>query len=626
MAFRLCAFHTDDTVYSRHADDFEKSARLVGVNNITILKVPKVNKWVSACALKPIFIHRWLTESALDVLYVDVDARFERYPQLFNHFTQDLGVHFKDGRELLSGTLYFKNCAQVRELVYQWAIRQIENPQKWDQVVLQEILPVFLENGLRVAQLPPSYCLIFDLMAHHGPAVIRHLQASRSHPDKIEARTHQQSNDNLNNADQSLRMALLSELGKDCRDDKIIASVKRHHIQTRFYISNTQDLIQRELIQGRFFEEKELCELLPNMPSGARVLDVGSNIGNHALFLVCCGGASLVHCYEPTPGTANLLERNFVLNRIDTSRYSIRMMGIGAVKGMAEVCTPNEANIGANFLKKGDGGSIPVDSLDNLYAEGEVFDVLKVDVEGMEIEVLNGAEAVIGRSRPTILIEVANANKADFLAWVFKAGYKVHRVFELVHASNYLLLPEKPRAGFFAKGAAELMPFAPRVPLALGQHPIGWSMSAFLRALLQGKQCVELVSVELGRETFEDLLTGNAIEDAAPLEDFCRDKADLVIVLNSILSSLSDATLVAILDRLSRCAHKILLVDIMDARWQNTYSSTCHMRDPERYVILAGSVGYGLLRYKKLPHKAGYLQHHQLDARVTVLEFEKLRA
>jgi FkbM family methyltransferase len=416
----------------------------------------------------------------------------------------------------------------------------------------------------------------------------------------------------------------MDDFRKSDRENKIVALVKRKHVETRFHISNSLDLIQRELMHGRFFEEQELGELLPNIPAGARVLDVGSNIGNHALFFVCCGGASLVHCYEPTQGTADLLEKNFALNGINTSRYSVRRIGIGASKCTAEVCAPNEANIGANFLKKREGGNVAVDSLDNLYTKGEIFDLLKVDVEGMEIEVLDGAKALLERSRPTVLIEVANANKADFLAWIFEAGYKVHRAFELVNASNYLLLPERPRANFFANGAAELMPFEPRVPLALGQHPIGWSMSDFLTTLLHGRECLEIGSIETRSETLRCKFNGTAVELTDTLEEFCRAKTDLVVVLNSILGSLDDVALEIVLRRLSVCARRILLVDIMDGRWQNTYSTAYHVRDCERYIVLAASVGYGLLRYKKLPHKAGYLQHYQLDARMTVLEFERV--
>lgn len=184
MSFTVCAFYTDDELYRSHAEEFKLSLAEVGIGDFHIKKIPPIERWVEACAIKPQFILDTLRACEDNVLYVDIDARFRSFPTLFNDFPHDLGAHMRDGHELLSGTLFFRNCDNVKKLVRLWLKNQRRNPDSWDQHVLQNTINENPELNLNLANLPPAYCQIFDSMAHHGTAVIEHLQASRQHPDK----------------------------------------------------------------------------------------------------------------------------------------------------------------------------------------------------------------------------------------------------------------------------------------------------------------------------------------------------------------------------------------------------------------------------------------------------------
>lgn len=115
-----------------------------------------------------------------NILYVDADARIRQYPKLFDDFDGDIGVHYRRGRELLSGTIFLRNNERVRMLVNFWQGEQMLRPETWDQKTLDYVIQARAENlGVKVVDLPPSYTQIFDSMAHHGAPVIEHMQASR---------------------------------------------------------------------------------------------------------------------------------------------------------------------------------------------------------------------------------------------------------------------------------------------------------------------------------------------------------------------------------------------------------------------------------------------------------------
>ena len=122
------------------------------------------------------------------VVYVDADAVIRSYPALFDELNCDIAVHHYDNKkrgfkELLSGTVYFGATPKARELVESWVQVNKEFPDQWDQKNLA--IAIERAKNLNVAELPASYCLIFDLMKDQGPAVIERFQASRRFKGQI---------------------------------------------------------------------------------------------------------------------------------------------------------------------------------------------------------------------------------------------------------------------------------------------------------------------------------------------------------------------------------------------------------------------------------------------------------
>lgn len=177
----LVSFYTPDPLYVQHAEGLAESCRRFKVP-YEIDQVAPAGSWPKNVKMKAAFILRKLVEHpGTNIVWVDADARVRQYPALFDTLDADVAAHWKDGQQLLAGTMYFKNSTDVGcKLLVQW----MEEMRKPRYVLFgeQRSLDAILDRQLgrwRVVDLPAPYTLIFDSMRHLGPPVIEHLQASR---------------------------------------------------------------------------------------------------------------------------------------------------------------------------------------------------------------------------------------------------------------------------------------------------------------------------------------------------------------------------------------------------------------------------------------------------------------
>ncbi len=211
-----------------------------------------------------------------------------------------------------------------------------------------------------------------------------------------------------------------------------------------FCLNMQRDPIQNALRQGVFFEAEELAALAPLIPQGACVLDVGANIGNHALFFATRMAAAKVVVFEPNSLALAPLVANVLVNRL-SHVIDITHLGIGLSDrdaggfGMKR----HDRNLGATKMKPGQG-DLRVLRGDDICADLSP-DLIKIDVEGMEMAVLRGLSATIARAKPVILIEVDDTNAPQFADWCRDAGYvTLRRDRHGPHNVNHLIRFGKP--------------------------------------------------------------------------------------------------------------------------------------------------------------------------------------
>lgn len=183
------AFYTIDTPYEEEAKKLEASLREFSLP-YEIEAIPTLGSWQENTKYKAIFIQNMLFKhTGRAVVYLDCDAVIRERPTLFDNIDCDIAVHYYESknrpdRELLSGTLYVAPTENARRLIELWRYVNQEYPSRWEQKNLSIALKFMPE--IKIYELPPTYCLIFDLMKDRGRPVIEHFQASRRYKDLID--------------------------------------------------------------------------------------------------------------------------------------------------------------------------------------------------------------------------------------------------------------------------------------------------------------------------------------------------------------------------------------------------------------------------------------------------------
>jgi FkbM family methyltransferase len=220
-------------------------------------------------------------------------------------------------------------------------------------------------------------------------------------------------------------------------------------------------------------ELHHLYEALVRSPSPPRVFfDVGASYGLHSLRLLAHGAR--VVSFEPNPEC-----HGFFLGCCRANGLSPEIVpaAVGAEPGTATLAAPVgrsylgsivpgvDARWGAEVTRS----TVPVVSLDGFAAgRGLTPDLVKIDVEGGELDVLRGARRVLASARPAVILESwpEPRQRHELLDLLAALGYSVHEVtlagpgpalarerFLGCRRTNFVAQPSRP-PGVLAEAAA----------------------------------------------------------------------------------------------------------------------------------------------------------------------------
>jgi FkbM family methyltransferase len=191
--------------------------------------------------------------------------------------------------------------------------------------------------------------------------------------------------------------------------------------------------------------------------AGDFVVEVGANLGAHTVPLArLVGPAGRVFAFEPQRVLFQTLCGNLALNSITNT--VARHEAVGTAAGSLAVPSldySHPANYGAVALGEEAGWAtrgvptepVPVVTLDSLALPR--CKLLKIDVEGMEAEVLLGGRETVARCRPLLYVENDRPDKSERLvSFVRSLGYTLYwHTPPLFHPDNFAKNPENVYPG-----------------------------------------------------------------------------------------------------------------------------------------------------------------------------------
>lgn len=172
--------------------------------------------------------------------------------------------------------------------------------------------------------------------------------------------------------------------------------------------------------------EPEIALFRQFLRPGMTAVDVGANIGTHTVpFAQSVGPSGRVLAFEPQGVLHQVLCGNAALNKC--GNVTAEHKALGAQTGTVVVPWldyAREGNFGALELGAWtQGDAVPVTTLDS-YAL-DACHLIKIDVEGMERDVLEGARAAISRHQPLLYVENNKPERSkDLIAWLLANQYR----------------------------------------------------------------------------------------------------------------------------------------------------------------------------------------------------------
>jgi FkbM family methyltransferase len=200
----------------------------------------------------------------------------------------------------------------------------------------------------------------------------------------------------------------------------------------------------------------ECCELetrflLSLLRVPGLVIEVGANMGVHTVPMARALSGRRLLALEPQPVIFQQLCANLALNGL--MHVTALPYACGSATGAIRIETQDylrPGNFGAasvGFPARATASETIVQCvrLDDLVPpDGEAVGLIKIDVEGMELEVLQGARGILERSRPMLYVENDRVERsAELIGWLMEREYRLWwHLPPLFHAGNLRGLEE----------------------------------------------------------------------------------------------------------------------------------------------------------------------------------------
>ena len=218
-----------------------------------------------------------------------------------------------------------------------------------------------------------------------------------------------------------------------------------------FFYCNPDSKIERAIISHGLYSPAtlELADIF--LAENSILVDIGANIGSFSIPLAKAHPGIEVHAFEPNPAALERFQKNISINRVEN--VFVKELAVGRQTGEFEFWAFENRDLAlSTFRSPPKEGSrkikVRMVRLDDLDLEGKRVCVIKIDTQGYESEVLEGARGLIQRDRPPILLEhedylFRSENngkkiKMDLKIFFHDLGYEV---FYITRKDPFMLFP-----------------------------------------------------------------------------------------------------------------------------------------------------------------------------------------
>ncbi len=180
-------------------------------------------------------------------------------------------------------------------------------------------------------------------------------------------------------------------------------------------------------------QSEELEASLTAIRQGDTAVDAGANKGAYLYWLRrAVGSAGNVFAFEPQPTLAKYLQD--ICRTMNWSNVHVKASAVSDRSGTARLHVPGEKDSPGASLetavadKPGHSFECPITTLDEQLAAAERVSLLKVDVEGHELNLFRGAEQTLKKHKPLIVFEcearhLTHHKPSDVFTYLQSLGY-----------------------------------------------------------------------------------------------------------------------------------------------------------------------------------------------------------
>jgi FkbM family methyltransferase len=226
---------------------------------------------------------------------------------------------------------------------------------------------------------------------------------------------------------------------------------------TFLYSTNRKDDLFRAAKKNKLlsFEPKSLQIWQARCSNGGIAVDIGAYTGIYTVTAIL-SGADKIYSFEPNLEISDFFIKNVTKNLV-ADKVIFRNIALGSVVGVGNLLAPkNRIHKSGNYTGSGVQLSTAINNRDLtlwqklVQTEISTLDleisqkdqtnikVIKIDVEGFEIEVLRGAKRILSKNSPTVIVEALTQSNRDEISF-----FMSELNYSLIHSAEKNLIFSK---------------------------------------------------------------------------------------------------------------------------------------------------------------------------------------